>query len=55
MLDMVHIPNPQDLRTQVFNPMGLASATLGNWQVWNKPLGITMVSMLCIGSGASGA
>jgi len=55
MIDLSHLSNKKDAYTQIFNPMGLASATLGNWQIWNKPLGITMVNMLCIGSGASGA
>lgn len=55
MLDLSHLGNKRDAYSQIFRPMGLASATLGNWQVWNKPLGITTVQMLCIGSGASGA
>lgn len=44
------------LNSQIFYAAGSSSvAGVGAWQVWKKPLGISWVHMLCIGSGASGA
>src|SRR5262245_26334087 len=45
---MFNWPNPSKGDVQEF------FATGGVWQTWFKPRGADMVSMLCIGSGASG-
>jgi hypothetical protein len=56
MIDFNHQPTNKEKFVQIFKQMGLsATAGIGAWQVWNKPMGITMVQMLCIGSGAAGA
>ena len=53
MLDMTNLPKGSN--TKVFKASGLFSSTVGNWQVWNKPLGCNFVYMFCLGSGAGGA
>lgn len=47
MPDYFGLPDNSE-RSQWFN-------YTGSWQVWNKPRGITMVHMLCIGPGQGGA
>ena len=53
----LHIPNYTHLEAgQWFYARGVSNvATVGNWQVWQKPPWASMVFMYCLGSGASGA
>jgi len=52
MIDLLHLPEP-DERTVWFPGQG-ASSNLTGWRVWTKPRGISMVSILAIGSGGGG-
>jgi hypothetical protein len=56
MIDTFHFPIGRGGLNQIFYAAGISSVvTVGSWQVWQKPKGAMMVSILCIGSGASGA
>ena len=52
MIDLLHLPEP-DERTVWFPGQG-ASTNLAGWRVWTKPRGVSMVSILAIGSGGGG-
>lgn len=52
MIDLLHLPEP-DERTVWFPGQGASTNTTG-WRVWTKPRGISMVSILAIGSGGGG-
>lgn len=52
MLDLLHLPEP-DERTVWFPGQGASTNTTG-WRVWTKPRGVSMVSILAIGSGGGG-
>lgn len=52
MIDLLHLPEP-DERTVWFPGQGASTNTTG-WRVWAKPRGISMVSILAIGSGGGG-
>ena len=52
MIDLLHLPEP-DERTVWFPGQGESTNTTG-WRVWTKPRGVSMVSILAIGSGGGG-
>lgn len=52
MIDLLHLPEP-DERTVWFPGQG-ESTNLTGWRVWTKPRGVSMVSILAIGSGGGG-
>lgn len=52
MIDLLHLPEP-DERTVWFPGQGASTDTTG-WRVWTKPRGVSMVSMILIGSGGGG-
>lgn len=54
MLDLGHLPTaaPQDVFWFYGNQ---GSGSTGMFATWTKPRGVTMVQILCLGSGASGA
>lgn len=52
MIDLLHLPEP-DERTVWFPGQGASTNTTG-WRVWTKPRGVSMVSILAIGSGGGG-
>lgn len=52
MIDLLHLPEP-DERTVWFPGQGPSTDTTG-WRVWTKPRGVSMVSILAIGSGGGG-
>jgi hypothetical protein len=52
MLDLLHLPEP-DERTVWFPGQGVSTNTTG-WRVWTKPRGVSMVSIIAIGSGGGG-
>jgi hypothetical protein len=53
MLDLLHFPKPQNGYIDYFPGFG---ATVGatQWQVWNKPRGISFIKIICIGGGGGG-
>lgn len=49
MLDFTHIPSNVKADIQVFS-----NGSTSDWKIWNKPRGVSMVYMLCIGGGGGG-
>lgn len=52
MLDFSHLPSSTKADVQVFNVGSAVSA--GSWQIWNRPRGVSMLHILCIGPGGNG-
>ena len=53
MLNLFDIPKPQNGFVSVF-PGFARSLLQEQWVTWEKPAGITMISIICIGGGAGG-
>lgn len=51
MLDLFNTPTPQTANYQEFHGAGDPYV----WYTWNKPRGVSMVRILCIGAGGGGA
>jgi len=51
MLDYLDIPKSQNGYIDTFT----GNSTADTWQVWNKPRGISMIQITCIGGGGGGA
>jgi hypothetical protein len=52
MLDLNHLTLPTTGRTDYF--YGKSSTLGGTWEIWEKPRGINMVHITCIGDGGGG-
>ena len=52
MLDLNHLALPTTGRTDYF--YGKSSTLGGTWEIWEKPRGINMVHITCIGGGGGG-
>lgn len=53
MFDLFHLPDSQMNNTRVFGPIQARGTTSG-WQVWTKPRGCTMLSIIAVSSGGGG-
>lgn len=53
MLDFLHLPEGRNCDVQVFSANASTGLSL-EWQTWNKPRGVSMIHILCIGAGANG-
>ena len=53
MLDFGHIPFPTTAIQQIFYAGTPTTGT--NWQVWNKPRGISFIHIFILGGGGGGA
>ena len=49
MIDFLHLPKPQNGYVDYFP--GFSSTAGGQWEVWNKPRGISFIKIICIGGG----
>jgi hypothetical protein len=52
MLDLNHLALPTTGRTELY--FGKSSTLGGTWEIWEKPRGINMVHITCIGDGGGG-
>jgi hypothetical protein len=52
MLDVLNLPKPQNGYIDYF--FGHADKISGPWQTWEKPRGISMIDITCIGAGGGG-
>lgn len=52
MLDAFHAGRVREEDLQVFVGSGAASGVI--WQVWNRPRGVSMISIFCMGGGGGG-
>lgn len=52
MLDLNHLALPTTGRTELY--FGKSSTLGGTWEIWEKPRGINMVNITCIGDGGGG-
>jgi hypothetical protein len=55
MLDLNHLPNPTKGKIDYFyGKTAVLPGTWGHWEIWEKPRGINMVYITCIGDGSGG-
>jgi hypothetical protein len=52
MLDFLHLPKPQNGYIDYFP--GFSTSSGGQWEVWNKPRGISFIKIITIGGGGGG-
>ena len=52
MLDLNHLPKPTTGSADYF--FGKSSTLGGSWEIWEKPRGINMINITCIGDGGGG-
>jgi hypothetical protein len=52
MLDLNHLSKPTTGSTDYF--FGKSSTLGGSWEIWEKPRGINMINITCIGDGGGG-
>jgi hypothetical protein len=52
MIDFLHLPKPQNGYIDYFP--GFSTTAGGQWEVWNKPRGISFIKIITIGGGGSG-
>ena len=52
MLDLLHLPKPVTGNADYF--YGKSSSIGGIWETWEKPRGINMIRVTCIGAGGGG-
>jgi hypothetical protein len=52
MIDFLHLPKPQNGYIDYFP--GFSTTTGGQWQVWNKPRGISFIKIITIAGGGGG-
>ncbi len=52
MLDLNHLSKPTTGSTDYF--FGKSSTLGGSWEIWEKPRGINMINITCIGGGGGG-
>jgi hypothetical protein len=52
MLDVLNLPKPQNGYIDYFS--GAAATAATSWRTWEKPRGISMIDITCIGAGGGG-
>ena len=52
MIDLLHLPKPVSGNTDYF--IGKSATLGGTWEIWEKPRGINMIRITCIGGGGGG-
>jgi hypothetical protein len=52
MLDFSHLPKAARGNIQIFNRP--CTVTNLQWETWHRPRGVSMLYMICIGSGGGG-
>lgn len=53
MIDVLHLPKPQNGYIDYFP--GFSATDGGQWEIWEKPRGISFIKIITIGGGGAGA